>query len=82
MIERKIIAEVQVAEDIFPWTTKLDENGKVQRFYDDTAEPLLGLRGEPFQFGYSKTLKAVLFMFFEGCDINKVMMFKLTWGGK
>ena len=81
MIERKIIAEVLVPEDSFPWVEKLDERGVKRRYYDDTTEPLLGLKGQPFQFGHSKAKSAVIFMFFEGCDLNKVMMFKLAWGG-
>lgn len=79
-MERKVVATVSIPGDKFPWFLK-EENGKMRRYYDDSNPPMSDLKGQPMSFGYSNSSKNVEFMFFEGCDLNKVMMFKLTWGG-
>lgn len=77
-IGRKIVAEVSVDADIFPWHQ--GEDGR--RYYSDFLEPMASLVGMPKKFGLNPQTNRIEFVFFEGCDMNKVMMFKLTWGGK
>lgn len=77
-IVRKVVAEVSVDADIFPWHQ--GEDGK--RYYSDFLEPLAALKGQPMRYGLNLNTNRIEFVFFEGCDLDKVMLFKLTWGGK
>ena len=77
-IFRKIVAEVSVDADVFPWHR--GEDGK--RYYSDFLEPMAGLAGQPKRYGYNAQTNTVDFVFFEGCDLDQIMLFKLAWGGK
>ncbi len=77
-IIRKIVAEVKVDADVFPWHQ--GEDGR--KYYSDFLEPMASLQGMPKKYGYNPQTNTVDFVFYEGCDLNKVMLFKLTWGGK
>ena len=77
-IVRKIVAEVSVDADVFPWHQGVDG----RRYYSDYLEPMSIIVGMPKRYGYNAQTNTVDFVFYEGCDLNKVMMFKLAWGGK
>ena len=74
---RKIVAEVSVDADSFPWHAVAD-----RRYYSDYLEPMKSLVGMPKKYGLNPQTNRVEFVFYEGCDLDKVMLFKLTWGGK
>lgn len=72
----RIIQTVSVKSDVFPW--KLSKSGK--KLFDYQNDIFLEIKDEPYTFGYSLSKDVVEFMFFEGADLDKVMLFKLAWG--
>lgn len=73
-----VVAEVSVDADTFPWHQGSDG----RRYYSEFLEPLASLKGQPMKYAINQQTNRIDFIFFEGCDLDKVMLFKLAWGGK
>lgn len=76
--KRVLVAQVSVDAEVFPWYS----NSQGDRFYDFNREPMKGLQGQPMSYGLNFSNNHVEFKFYEGCDMDKVLLLKLTWGGK
>ncbi len=77
-IGRQVVQKVSVPEDNIPWIVRI-EDGKERRYYDDRIDPFLMLKDQPKSFGVNSRTNMVDFIFYEGCDLDVVMLFKLTW---
>lgn len=77
-INRKIVQTVSIPEDNIPWLIR-QENGQERRYYDGCVEPFLMLKDQPKSYGLNPKTRMVDFMFYEGCDLDVVMLFKLQW---
>lgn len=76
-----IITTIFIPTDKFPWKLVKDDDGVERKLYDVTAEPLATVVSMNTVWGFNDSTDSVMISFLEGCDLDKVMLFKLTWGG-
>lgn len=62
--------------------TRKNENGDIDRFYNDDVGPLADARGMRKTYGLNQERTHVLFQFHDKEDLPKVVLFKLKWGRK